>query len=308
MLQNTPRSWHAGSALPASHDVADLRLLFGKTGWALDFTNCTEEVRGLKQVLRGWGLKSGPPSRLGQHRPRGHIKRTSRGWHWHELGAPKAREWDAKPPQSVMRVITDVHDAALYWYLAEHPELLCMHGAAVKIGRGLVCFPAKFRAGKSTLMACLAARGHKIYADDVLGLKGSTGVALGFLPRLRTPFAPTLTKTTRQFIEVHGGPSSHGWHYLDPGSRQMAKLEESCPVKAFVLLDRHDSGRAICTPARTADVLKLLIAENIIRQQPMTTIFESLHRLTLDCRRQTLNYSDPQDAARLLERKFGGAA
>ena len=144
------------------------RLHFGKPGWTIAFHGCSEIVTGVKTVLRGWDLRSGDIRSMPNQSPRAVIRRMADGWDWQAIGAPKAREWDAKPPRTSMRVLTDVHDAALYWYLAENPELLCMHGAAVKIGNALVCFPARFRAGKSTLMACLAARGHQVFADDVL--------------------------------------------------------------------------------------------------------------------------------------------
>ena len=278
------------------------RMVFGKTGWAVDFHGCAEIVTGLKQVLRGWQLSTGPVAAAAPTPPRAAISRHGNGWDWQALGAPKAREWDLKPPRTPMRVITDVHDAALYWYLAENPGLLCMHGAAVKIDGRLVCFPASHRAGKSTLMACLAARGHKVFADDVLGLDGRNGMALGFLPRLRVPLAARLNRATKTYIAAHQGPADQSWIYLDPGARGMARLGEMAPISTFVLLDRLDGGKPRAAPARTADVLRMLIAENIVRQLPMPEIFDRLHDLAVSSNRITLRYADPQQAARLLEK------
>ncbi|MFN4143552.1 hypothetical protein [Aestuariivirga sp.] len=220
------------------------------------------------------------------------------------MGAPKARDWDTIPPRTAIRVITDVHDAAIYWYLAENPELLCLHGAAVRIGGSLVCFPARGRTGKSTLVACLAARGLDIFADDVLGLDGATGIGLGFLPRLRAPLAPTFSDATLGFIASHQGPADASWIYLDPGPR-MAPFGSHAPITAFVLLERREDATPTLSPARTADVLRHLIAENIIRQLPMNVIFDRLHALALSAERHVLRYSDPQDAAQLLAERFG---
>ena len=82
----------------------------------------------------------------------------------------------------------------------------------------------------------------------------------------------------------------------------MAKLGETAPIASFVVLDRHDRGKARLEPARTVDILKLLIAENIVRQLPMAEIFDRLHALAAATPGFVLRYSDPQDAARLLER------
>jgi hypothetical protein len=298
MRVNFGNSVHSGTGSPRRAE----RLHFGATGWTIDFHGCEDIVPGVTQVLRGWSLQVGDAGQPEDPSLRAVITSKSGRWDWEERGAPKAREWDAKPPKTPMRVLTDVHDAALYWYLAENPHLLCMHGAAVKIGSGLVCFPARFRAGKSTLMACLAARGHRIYADDVLGLHGRQGMSLGFLPRLRVPLAPSLSSATRSYIDSHLGPSDGSWMYLDPGETGMATLGETTDITTFVLLDRMNEGAPEIGEARTADVLRMLIAENIIRQLPMPEIFDRLHDLALNANRLVLRYSDPQQAARLIEK------
>ena len=280
------------------------RLVIGKTGWSIDFTGCPEIVRGVKSVLRGWQLEAGSPGKFPQHKPRAIITATPAGWHWQEQGAPKPRDWDAIPPRTPMRVITDVHDAVLYWYLAANPQLLCLHGAAVRIGGGLVCFPARGRAGKSTLTACFAAHGHEVFADDVLGLDHRHGLALGFLPRLRVPLAGRLSRHSRSYIAEHQGPADSSWIYLKPETNRMARLGKRLPVKAIVLLDRQDAGPARLEPARTVDILKQLIAENIIRQLPMPEIFDRLHDLARSATCLHLRYSDPDAAVRLLQRKL----
>lgn len=282
------------------------RLVFGATGWTVDFTGCEDVVAGLPHVFRGWKLKLGRPSDFPRLEPRAVISRRGTGWHWRELGAPKARQWDPIPPKTPMRVLTDVHDAAIYWYLADNPELLCLHGAAVKIGGGLVCFPARGRTGKSTLTANLAALGHKVFCDDVLGLAPprERGVSLGLMPRLRVPLAPNLSVEVRDFIATHRGPIDHQWHYMKLGPGQIARLGESAPIQAFVILERRDAGRPELSEAGTAEILKELIAENIIRKLPMPQIFERLHRLAVTRRKFRLRYSDPGEAARFLAGTF----
>ncbi len=282
------------------------RLVFGSTGWAMDFVNCEDILARLPEVYQGWNLKVGSVSDFPGNRPRGIITRRANGWHWQERGAAKARDWDLIPPRTPMRVITDVHDAAIYWFLDDHPDHLCLHGGAVKIGGGLVCFPARGRTGKSTLVAALAAHGHKIFCDDVLGLAppAERGVSLGLQPRLRVPLAPNLSRPVKAFIKSHSGPVDGSWHYLKLGPTHIAGLGESAPIKSFVIPERRDSGKAQLTEAGTAEVLKDLIAENIIRQLPMAEIFDRLHRLASSRRKYRLRYSNPGEAARLLAKTF----
>lgn len=282
------------------------RVVFGKTGWAIDFSRCEDVVAGLQCVFNGWDIGVGFPAEFPDHQLRAIIRRTTRGWHWQELGFPKARDWDLIPPQSVMRVITDVHDAAIYWHLDDNPHLLCLHGGAVILGSSLVCFPARGRAGKSTLVASFAAIGRKIYADDVLALEagGNRGRALGFMPRLRAPLPGNIDSEVRHYINQHLGPASHGWIYLRPKPRQMAAFGEVSKIGAFVLLERQEHGDPELEPLNTAAILKILIAENIIRKLPMSEIFDRLHLLASQSKRYTLRYSSPLAAAKFLSAKF----
>lgn len=282
------------------------RLVFGATGWALDFQGCEAILKELPSAFRGWRIRVGAAPDFPGTRPRGTISRLSEGWHWREQGAYKAREWEKIPPKTPMRVITDVHDVAIFWYLDEHPDYLCLHGGAVKIGKGLVCFPAKGRTGKSTLIANLAARGHQVYCDDVLGLAppGERGVALGLQPRLRVPLAPILKPDVLKFIAAHSGPTDRSWHYLKLGRGQLASLGDTAPVTAFVILDRQATGAARFSTATTAEVLKNIIAENIVRKLPMEMIFARLLKLASTRQRLRLTYSDPDEACELLAREF----
>ena len=272
----------------------------------MDFAGCEEIVRDLPAVFRGWRLTTGTPADFPDLNPRGTITRHETGWNWKEHGAPKARDWDRIPPRTNMRVITGVHAAAIHWYLDANPDFLCLHGGAVKLGKGLICFPAKGRTGKSTLIANLAAHGHKIFCDDVLGLSppGERGVALGLQPRLRVPLAPVLKPDVLDFIAAHSGLVDRGWHYLKLGRGQLANLGEVAPITAFVNLERRKEGPTELSDVSTAEVLKNIIAENIIRKLPMAVIFARLHKLASTRRRLRLTYSDPDEASRLLAAEF----
>lgn len=282
------------------------RVVFGKTGWSIDLAGCEEIATELPDVFVGWDVSIGTTKEFRNHKPRAKVTRQKDGWHWREIGAAKPRHWDRTPPKSAMRVMTDIHDVAIYWYLDENPHLLCLHGGAVKIGKGLICFPARGFSGKSTLIANLAFLGHKVFSDDVLGLevKGSRGMSLGFLPRLRTPLPPNSAPSVVSYIKAHLGPNSHGWLYLKPDRPQIARFSETSKITAIMMLERVEEGELALEEVNTAAVLKNLIAENIIRKIPMPEIFDRLHGLASDCQRFRLRYSNALEAAEFLAKQF----
>jgi hypothetical protein len=275
-------------------------LTFGTIYRAVEFLNCDNIIDGLHTIFRGWDISEGatnaPIAAM--------VAKVETGWTWTSHGTYRPRDWDRVPPRTEVRVMTDVHEAALYWYLAANPDLLCLHGGAAKIGKGLVCFPAQGRAGKSTLIANLAALGQTVFADDVLGLDQGQAFALGFLPRLRTPLAPNLTAKVRSYISNHKGPEGGGWLYLNPDQTNIASLGEKAPFSAFILLRRTEASKPKLEEARTADILHALIKENIIRTLPMETIFDRLHEMAQAHPKYLLTYSAPEPAARYLIEKF----
>jgi hypothetical protein len=294
------------SSQPASHASRVQRVVFGKAGWAIDLADCEEIVHSLPSIFKGWGIKTGSPRDFLDVPLRAVIRRASADqWRWIRKGAPKPRDWDRIPPRSAMRVMTDIHDAVLHWHLADRPELLCLHGGAIRIGEGLLCFPARGFTGKSTLIAHLAALGHTVYADDVLGLTPrSRGLALGFMPRLRTPLPDGISPSIGKYIAVHTAAAAHGWLYLRPDETGIAGFGETAPIKGFIMLERRPDGPAELSSIGLAHVLQRTIAENIIRKLPMAEIFDRLHRLVARCSHHQLTFSDPLEAARLLARHF----
>ena len=114
-------------------------------------------------------------------------------------------------------------------HVQDHPEMLCLHGAAAAFAGRLVVFPSTYRAGKSVLSACLAEAGLQLFADDVLpvaaaGERGvEEGVAAGVAPRLRLPLPDNLSGSVRDFIDRRDGP----------GSRHPAQVHASARLGSF---------------------------------------------------------------------------
>jgi hypothetical protein len=278
------------------------RLTFGKKNWGIDFIDCEDVVDATINILQGWNLKRSPASRAAPSTRIASVTYDTQAWQWHSYKKNKPRYWDSLPPKEPLRVANDILDASIYWHLEEHPNDLCLHAAATEIGNGLVCFPALHQAGKSTLMAALSAQGMKVFGDDVILLRRGRGVSFGFLTRLRMPLPAALGKSLRTYIETHHGPSNHKWIYLKPDNP--AQFGESSPIKALVLLQRQDGAKAKLEPARDVDVLKRLLTDNIICVIPLIKIFDRMHRLCKSKPKYHLIYSDPEEAARLLIKRF----
>jgi hypothetical protein len=283
--------------------IAFQRVSLGPSGWSIDFLDCEEVVDGLGQICRGWNIQIAT-DRHRSPNPCACISFKDGQWLWRKLGAAKPRDWDRLPPKSPMRVLTDIQDAVLHWLLDEKRRGIGLHAAAARIGNSLVCFPARGFAGKSTLMACLARRGHRVFGDDVIIItkQGTHGASLGFSPRLRMPFPADLSPRTMEFIRTRANPASHGWAYLSLNDQAVANLMEDCRIDSVVLLVRAAGSPARLEPADRLDVLKVLLAEHLPGRQPLPLVFDRMKRLATSANCYRLTFGSADKAAAILER------
>lgn len=193
-------------------------------------------------------------------------------------------------------------------YIADQSSLLCLHCGAAAFAGGLVIFPNQFRAGKSTLLARLAAAGIPVFADDVLPIANASGqgIALGFAPRLRLPLPGNAGAFFRRFIRAHGGPSDDRYLYLDLPPETLARHGRRMPIAACVLLDRRSAGSAQLVPTPKSRGLQRVILQNFARSVPATEIADCLCDLVTRVPCFTLRYSNLDDAAALLQDAFQG--
>ena len=191
-------------------------------------------------------------------------------------------------------------------HIAEHPSRLCLHCGSAVVGGRLVVFPSRSHAGKSTLIARLAADGCQIYGDDVLPLDEAdrSGIAMGLAPRLRLPLPASASPAFRRFVAANAGPSDGRYHYLSLPGDGLAARGVATPLGAIVLLDRRSSGPAHLGPARRADALKALISQNFARGAPAGELLARLHALMARLPGFTLAYSDLDEAAALIGETF----
>jgi hypothetical protein len=278
---------------------------FGAGRWRIAFTDCADVVEGLEAILHGWNVREHP--RSVKVAPHAHIKKTSAGrysWRSHGMGRPEP--WRAEPPTSPMNVICDVHDVFFDWFLKEHPRHLCLHAAAVRMGRGLVCFPSVHKAGKSMLSVALAALGQRVYGDDVLPVepRSNCGMAMGIMPRLRRPLPPDLGTSLLEFVTRRAGPADKHWLYVKLRGSEIASFGEHAPIVALVFLQRENGTKAKFARVSESEMLKELILQNFADQVPPVAIMDRLLALTKTAQCGRLQFQRVADAARLLVDRF----
>jgi hypothetical protein len=255
----------------------------------------------LARILRNWP----PAAEDGGGSPVLTVRRDARHYRLESPWLPTPAE-QRHPVDLSCALIAELVQA----FITDNPQTLCLHGAAVAFGAGLVVFPNQYRAGKSLLTACLAASGLQVFGDDVLPIAwpNDQGVALGIPPRLRLPLPEELGAAARRFVDDRRGAASERYLYLDLSPRELAPHGTRAPVRGFVLLDRQPDAAPALLPASDGEVLRQVIWQNFARELPPPEILDRLHRLVAgaDCFR--LRYAQAEHAVPLLRERFSAVA
>ena len=273
-----------------------MRIAFEGISRPIELVGCAHLQAYLADVLPGWpftevaATKAEPIIRI--------VRQDDRGC---RLESP----WLAEP----FRDDTDVGIVCAFVldliaaYVAERPSLFCLHAAAAELGGRLVVFPSSYHAGKSTLVARLAAAGVPVHTDDVLAVTNAAerGVALGVAPRLRLPLPGGADRTFRAFVASHRGRSNQRYLYLNLPPGTLAPHGRQTPIGGFVLLDRQPNGPAELVPASKGQVLQRVIVQHFARSMAATEIVDRLRGLVERVPCFTLRYARLDDAAGLLQ-------
>lgn len=268
----------------------------------------------LERVLTGWTIRKGgkiqaqPKIRLTAG-PKGFERRSP----WIEAGHMAVY---LDPVDAVCDMLLDVERAFVDDAPARGDDLsMILHAAAVEMGpkesdgddAGLVVFPSTHATGKSLLTVALAHGGHRVFADDQVPLKPgtpATGIAPGFLPRLRRPLPDGLDDDLASFIRTHEGPTSGQFRYVDLAADRLAPLGATAPVKGVVLLERQDGAEPAVQDATEAEVLKACVLQSFGRTLSALDVLDHLHAMVLGAKCVKLRYADAPQAVRLLEEMF----
>lgn len=190
--------------------------------------------------------------------------------------------------------------------VSENPDRLCFHGGAALFGERLAIFPGRSRAGKSTMIARLAAGGHTVFGDDILPLdEMGNGLALGVAPRLRLPLPACASAAFRDFVADHAGAADGRYHYLALPEGGLARRGATAPLGAVVLLDRKPAGPVTLHDAPKRLALKLLARQSVLGgQHDARPLLAEMHAIVRRLPCLVLSYADLEDAVALLETAF----
>ncbi len=283
-----------------------MRLIFEPCTCPVVLDGCDELAPILSSLLRGWTIHELPGHELpggGGDEPAITLRKTDAGYQrtspW--LEKPKTHR---HPVNAACDFLVDLIKALN----AAQPDLMCLHTAAVSFGGGLVIFPDTYNSGKSTLAAHLAAAGVRVFADDVLPVRGDAGLGLapGILPRLRLPLPVTSSAGFLDFVAAHRGAESPRFLYLDLPEDLLPPYGVSAPIVGIVELERREGdAEAELQDGDRSELMKKTLQRNFARQQPSAEILDQIYAIIQGAACYTLRYSSGEDAARLLKDTFG---
>ncbi len=196
----------------------------------------------------------------------------------------------------------------LSWELLRSGErLMCLHGAAIEMSGRLVIIPNVRRAGKSTLTACLAHRGFRVFSDDFfpVGLDAGgcfVGAAMGVSPRLRLPVPGDFSTGFRDWVADNVGPANRQYKYLTLPDQPAHGVER--PLGAIIILDRQEGVRTRLEPMDIHKAVEVLLHQNFARSVHSGTILHMTNALLDAVQPHCLTYSTAEDAAAFLAERF----
>lgn len=149
-------------------------------------------------------------------------------------------------------------------YVDAAPKLGNLHAAAVELNGRLVVFPATNRSGKSTLVSAFAARGHRVFADDLLpvDLERLEGLASGCLPRVRLPLPQGAPAGLVRHAEQNTVVGDGYYAYLSAGDRDVPHGTRA-PIGAIVLPELEEGRReALLSPIEADEALLRVLIQD----------------------------------------------
>lgn len=266
----------------------------------LDFDPETEDVaRGLAEVLQGWPMSQPEPDR--EATPLLRVTRSGEAVRVERLRRP----WSALEPTPVSAVCTLVVEIVAAW-VEQLAGIGCLHAAAAEFAGRLAVFPSTHRAGKSTLMAALAARGRRIFADDLLpvDLAARRAVATGCLPRLRLPLPDDAPDMLRRHVRARTALSDGYYCYAGALPGREVRHGERARLGAIVTLERRRRQAARLEPMPVEEALTALLMQNTNDRLAADSAIGAYLDLLEGLSAWRLTFSDLDEGADLLEEAF----
>jgi len=274
-------------------------------GEPVDFVDCREVADGFASILSGWDVREVAHDPLVPAYVT--FRRDGGIYDWQAPWIKGRNRRDDDPSLDLMEAVCDFHYEFIDWFADRNPRHFCIHMAAVEFAGRAVLFPAVQKTGKSTLALHCASRGRALLGDDVVAIDPDIGeaVALGLMPRMRLPLHPRFDAAFRAFMAARAGLSDRRWQYVTLGAGEIVPYGRRLPIGGVVILDRRKDVAATIEQVMPSRALKALIDRNFGALNEPGRIFDCLRQTVLDTDCRLLTYSDPDEAAALLEMTFG---
>lgn len=247
-------------------------------------------ARFVAGVLRGWPVVEAPDmtplATVSLQQESFLVERHDTGWR-----LPQQTEVSA-----VCQVVVEIVDLLVH----SGSRYGALHAAAIAVEDRLILIPAKRRAGKSTLIAALAARGAKIVADDLVLFDRETGemIATGCLPRLRLPLPENAAPELQDFVDANTVLSDGYYAYLDPGQANNAAHGGRFRLGAILVPERREEmQRAVLDRLSGGDALLGLLSQDTSRERDSADLIAFHGSIARSVPAFRLTYSEPVEAA-----------
>ncbi|MEI4231761.1 PqqD family protein [Roseovarius sp. D22-M7] len=282
-------------------DLRAHRLAFRDVPQILSLIDAEAIAPALETVMPDWARHS-PDTRVATDAPVTRISGTGSG---HYL----FQSWWSRTPLSDLGVAGATSGAVadlVQSYCDTRPDLLALHCGAARIGSHLVALTGPYRAGKSTLVARLAADPDvALFCDDILPVApDGAGIALGIQPRLRLPLPPGMQEGVRAALMESLTVQDHRYGFVR--STGQAPLETRVPLDALIVLRREPGKSARLHAMAPADAAACLIRQNVADPGEAEAQYDRLtalaNRLVCLC----LVYSDLEEAAAFVRHACAG--
>jgi hypothetical protein len=279
------------------------RFTFGAGGHVLELRNCQELVDPLNQIIKGWSISEiNAADDFGPHILR--VWKSGDHYYW-DLPFPGPKGGFEEPLVEPIDVLHDIHYYVDDFFALECPSHFFLHSSAVEIGGKLILLLGTHETGKTTLSMALAARGHRLLADDRIAIDSKTGhaVAMGSVPLLRKPF-PTDQGfwSAKSQVKKHLGPQDDSFAYVDLPDDLFAPKGYSAPASAVVTLERSTS--PVATSRRSikkAEVLKALVSQYYCKNLSASVAFDGMMKIAENSQAHSLKYARTKKAVEAIE-------
>jgi hypothetical protein len=260
------------------------------------------DARPLEHIalfLPGWDLRG--IGDAGSRTPDIEIEPVADGYILQAQGAGPAMRCGADP----LDAANALAGAAIAVAVARDPALICLHGGAARLPKGVIALAGDSGAGKSSIAMVLAARGHRLFGDDRVGLAlPAAAVGLGLAPKLRWPLPPRADAGFTRYVEDRAAWWGEDAVILHPRPGEAAALGERAPLAAIVVLSRGDRDDGLAAMPPSAAVRALLphcFAPHVAAERLVETLAATARRVPV----ARLAFTESARAADLLADAYG---